>query len=228
MTTLPFWFGSIGDEVSDGDTRRRPAVVRDTAPPTSQRAAFELPDDIVERVRARDDAALDLLLQVVFPPLVRFAYGFVRSMDAAEDVVQDVMVRIWSQGAEWAPRGSVTAYLYSAVRNRALNAVRDARGELRRAAQVGEAAAKGESALGIPVPDPSPEQRVVWGEFMTAFEQALDALTERQRTAVLLRYEQGRTVPDVAVVLEISTKAAEKLLARAIRELRERLEHVVR
>jgi RNA polymerase sigma factor (sigma-70 family) len=114
------------------------------------------------------------------------------------------------------------------VRNQALNAIRHQAADTRRRDAIGAVAHDGDTVAGIPLADPSPEQLALWNELMDAFERTLDALTERQRTAVLLRYEQGCTVPEVAVVLGIAPKAAEKLLSRALRELRSRLEDFAR
>src|SRR5687767_4618482 len=84
---------------------------------------IELPADILERLRSRDEAAFAELVERVGPSLVHLAAQMLRSRDAAEDMVQDVFCRIWRQGERFAPKGTVVAYLFMAVRNRALNAL---------------------------------------------------------------------------------------------------------
>lgn len=83
----------------------------------------------VERVRGEDAeearAAFDLLYETHFVPLWRLARQLTRSDATAKDVAQDVFVSLWTNRQKWHVDGSVRAYLYRAVRNRALNAIRD-------------------------------------------------------------------------------------------------------
>lgn len=193
----------------------------------TERAALDLPPDLFARIRARDPTALETLMQVMFEPLVRFAYGFLHSYDAAEDVVQEVFVRMWAQGEDRNPQIAVTTYLYAAVRNRALNQLRARAAEVRLQERVRSAGSEAAWMHAAPL-GASPEQLAQWNELMIAFDAAMTQLTERQRSAVLLRFEQGQTVPEIAHILGISTKAAEKLISRGIRDLRARLRSVIR
>jgi RNA polymerase sigma-70 factor (ECF subfamily) len=203
---------------------RTPSLARQGARPgETGRRAFDLPDDTVHRIVARDPAAIELLLQVAFDPLVRFAYGFVRASDVAEDIVQEVLIRLWDRGASLQVDMPLTPYLYAAVRNRALNALRARSAESRLKEHVERETVIAADWERFAPAGASPDQRVQWNELMASFDQAISALTERQRSAVLLRFEQGRTVPEIGRILEISTKAAEKLVSRGLLELRKRM-----
>jgi RNA polymerase sigma-70 factor (ECF subfamily) len=193
----------------------------------AERPMFDLPPDLAARIRARDPAALETLMHATLEPLVRFAYGFVHSYDAAEDVVQEVFVRVWARGKDWDPTIALTTYLYAAVRNRALNYLRANAAQIRLHERVQSAGS--ETAWMYAAPHgTSPEQLAQWNELMTAFDAAVKQLTERQRSALLLRFEQGQTVPEIAHILGISAKAAEKLISRGIRDLRTQLKSVIR
>src|SRR5688572_15032838 len=84
-----------------------------------------LPDDIIPRLQARDEAAYRQLIELAFTPLVRFAHDFIGYYDHAEDIVQDVLVKIFEKGSDFNPGDSLAAYLFGSVRNRCLNAIRD-------------------------------------------------------------------------------------------------------
>ncbi len=86
-------------------------------------AAPSVPPDaeLVARIRAGDEGGCEALYVAHHGPLWRFAYGYVRSAEIAEELVQEVFLALWRNRADWEVSGSVRAWLYGAVRNRALN-----------------------------------------------------------------------------------------------------------
>src|ERR1041384_1954085 len=67
---------------------------------------------LVSRIRAGDDAAFEELFRGYYANLVRFALQYLQGdLDAAEDVVHDVLCRVWEHRARWTVRGSVATYL---------------------------------------------------------------------------------------------------------------------
>ncbi|MEP6494882.1 MAG: sigma-70 family RNA polymerase sigma factor [bacterium] len=68
-----------------------------------------------------DDVAFESLFRAHYAELCRFAYQYVRSSEAAEDLVQDVFAGLWAARETVTVTTSVRAYLYAAVRNRAIN-----------------------------------------------------------------------------------------------------------
>jgi RNA polymerase sigma-70 factor (ECF subfamily) len=164
---------------------------------------------LVARIVSGDaDAVRELVVQH-FDPLARFATAMLGDRDAAEDVVQAVLTRLWERHDEFPPDVSVRAYLYRAVRNRALDAIDSdavrARGHARLAREQSQRA-----EIGLDIEHPNAE----------ALRVALGTLTERRRTALRLRYEEGLNYPDIATIMEISTGSAEQLVFHAIRALR--------
>src|SRR5687767_3749802 len=77
--------------------------------------------DIIERIRHGDEFALRELLKIYGVKLLRVAVPITGSEDVAQDVVQDVFIKIWDMRTQLRIHGSVAAYLYRAVRNRALD-----------------------------------------------------------------------------------------------------------
>ncbi|MGH7718767.1 MAG: sigma factor, partial [Gemmatimonadaceae bacterium] len=82
-------------------------------------------------IRQDDTRAFESLFRAHHGRLCAFAYRYVLDRDAAEDVVEDVFLALWSQRERWEKAENAEAYLYAAVRNRAFNHVKHRRVEER-------------------------------------------------------------------------------------------------
>lgn len=190
--------------------RARPTVAT-PAPTPEQEGAW------VAGVARGDERAFQGLVQVYYPQLVAFAASFGWIREAAEDVVQDVLARLWMRRATWRPATSVRAYLLTAIRNEATN-------RLKRQGVEARYRTRAERDLTL---DPdrnrtaSAEARVTAAD---AVRQGLARLKEPRRLAVQLRYEWQLTYPEIAHVLGVDTKSAEGLVTRALQTLRRHLE----
>jgi RNA polymerase sigma-70 factor (ECF subfamily) len=171
-------------------------------------------------IQRGDVADFEAVVRAYGPPLTRFATGLLGARDAADDVVQDVLWRVWEGRAAWRPTVSLSAYLYAAVRNRALNALERDRVRVRYSGATREAAAHDPALYAAPSPAEVTEAAAEVSDRTAMVRRAFAALTERQQTAVRLRYEDGLSFADVAAALGVSVSAAEQLVARAIRVLR--------
>lgn len=189
---------------------------REENTPQHPARAIQIPADpeLIVQLRAGDPRALTILVDTYFEALVRFAFYLLGSLDWAQDVVQDVFVRVWEYPDAFAPTHSLKQYLYAAVRNHALNA-RKYEAVRSRHQEAVQAAAKGESSLAA---TPSPENAVLQEATIQA---ALRQLSDRRQEAVRLRIEQQLTHAEIGEILGVSTAAAERLVQRALEELRE-------
>ncbi len=174
---------------------------------------------LVERVRAGDRAAFAQLFQMYYPLLAAFAETILRRRDVAEECVQDVFVRLWQTRARWAVRGSVRTYLFSAVRNGALNVLDHQRVADRWTVRA--AAELTDSGMSAP-PEPA-DARAHAGEIETAARAAIDRLPQRRREALLLRVQHHLTNPQIAQVMGVTVKCVEIHVAQALRTLRQEL-----
>lgn len=156
-------------------------------------------------------AALSSAVRAYFDRLVRFAYGFVGSSDAAEDIVQDTFVRVWETRHTLRLDASFRSYLFTTVRRRALNVLKHADVEHRYATNVQATT----EPLVLAADDHLDADLVE-----RAVRTAIARLPERRRTVIRLRYEEGLPFQAVAEIMGISEKAAKDLTARAIREIR--------
>jgi RNA polymerase sigma-70 factor (ECF subfamily) len=174
--------------------------------------------DIIRRLQSRDESACRELYEEAWESLLAIAAAIVQSPDAAEDVVQGVMFRVWERSAQLDPRIDLSDYLVTAVRNAALSALRnDARLRQRHDGLAADVAA-GELRVDAEPADATLE----WQDELEELRRVISTLTEHQRTAFTLRYGLGMTNAEIARELGISLKGAEQLTARLKKLLRER------
>ena len=169
----------------------------------------ESDDTLMLRVAAGDGKACRALVQRHLAPVTAFARRVLGNQTDAEDVAQDVFLRVWTKAGTWRPG---TAKLTTWLHTVALNLCRD---RLRRRPTAPL------EAVGDP-PDPSPDAVAVVqrGEVAQRVDRALKALPDRQREAIVLCHHQGLSNAEAAAVLGVGVEALESLLARGRRTLR--------
>lgn len=169
---------------------------------------------LVARFAAGDQAAARALTHQLLPSALRQAWRMLGDRAEAEDVAQEAMLRLWRQAADWrAGEARVSTWLYRVVQNLCIDRIR------RRRPSVPPDEA--------PEPvDPAPGVLVSMARSETgrAVAEAIAALPERQRQAIVLRHFEGWSNPQIGEALECSVEAVESLLARARRALAERLD----
>jgi RNA polymerase sigma-70 factor (ECF subfamily) len=165
-----------------------------------------------------DDKTFEQTFRAYYEPLTAFAFRYVRDAAAAEDLVQDVFGALWTGRATIEITTSVRAYLFAAVRNRALN--------LRKHDVVVDDWERDESADDVRElhPHPPTPEAVLDRKLLEArLEAAFQSLPERAATALRLRWRDDLSYAEIADAMKISVKGVEKLLSRGLRALRERL-----
>jgi RNA polymerase sigma-70 factor, ECF subfamily len=173
---------------------------------------------LVARIRAGDRRAFEELFREMYSPVVAFAARYVGDM-RAEELAQELFFDLWQKREQWELRGSVRAYLFTAARNRGLNARR------RDAVERDWADDEGvDSVRQLHVTPPQPDDLLDAAERATLVSSALDALPERARLAMHLRWREDMSYAEIADVLGITIKSVENSLARSLKALRARLE----
>lgn len=151
--------------------------------------------------------------------LRRYAQRIVRSRETAEDLVQDVFLRLWRARDRVEFGASVRAYLYLATRTRALNHVRRERSETERHRMSAlEGIATVDPALSL---DGGPQATAE--QLVRAIERVLEAMPPRQRLVAALRLRHQLPTREIATRLGISPRTVEVHMSRATRTLREML-----
>ncbi|MDC7785265.1 sigma-70 family RNA polymerase sigma factor [Rhodoplanes sp. TEM] len=171
-------------------------------------------DDLIRRIAADDEAAFRMLVGRHVDQAYALALRILRNAADAEDVVQDTFLKIWTSRHRFEPgRAKFSTFLCRVVINRCIDFHRRQRTE---------------PLDGIAEPaDPRPDvittlQRAEVNEML---EEAVAALPERQRVAILLSYHEGLGNEEIATVMETTVFAIESLLKRARERLRAVLRH---
>jgi len=177
--------------------------------------AAELVDGDVELLQAiagGDRLAFDRLSRRHLDRAYGVALRMTGSRADAQDVVQDVFLRLWQRPDAWRPgQAQFSTWLYRVVVNRCL--------DLKRRPKATDL----DSVEEPQDPDANAEDSLLEAERNRALDSAVNQLPERQRAAIVLTYTAGLRNAAAASAMEISVKAFEALLVRAKRELRDYL-----
>jgi RNA polymerase sigma-70 factor (ECF subfamily) len=170
-------------------------------------------------VKAGDEASFELLLQRYRTPLIHFLQRMVRDEGLAEDLAQEVFLRVYRARKEYSPSAKFTTWLFRIATNLALNALRDSR---HRQTDVSLDATTDEDAgpMEIPSGEKLIEERLVEQDRANFIRRAIVRLPEKQRVAVLLHKYQEMDYGEIARVLECSESALKSTLFRAYETLR--------
>lgn len=171
----------------------------------------------IGQIRSGDAAALDSVFRSFYAELCAFGYRYVRSRALAEDLVHDVFAHIWFERDRWQVRDSLKAYLYGAVRNRAISAIRRQVVEKRWEARVH--ATQQLTSAHAENQGPGELERE---DLARVVCEVLAGLPERCRMAVTLRWQRQLSYAEIAEVMGISVNTVEVHITRACRAVRER------
>jgi RNA polymerase sigma-70 factor (ECF subfamily) len=150
--------------------------------------------------------------------LHRYVYHYVKSWETAQDLVQDLFLRLWDRRVELGSVKDLKSYLYTSARNRALAHLRHQRYENEFHDRVTGPTLVDANAA----PGDDPAVQLDSAEIAAAVQRAVDALPSRQREALLLQWS-GHSYAQIAAALSISPKTVAIHLGRAIRQLRRTL-----
>jgi RNA polymerase sigma-70 factor (ECF subfamily) len=180
-------------------------------------------------VKAGDEASFELLLRKYRTPLVNFLYRMVRDVGVAEELAQEVFLRVYRAREDYAPSAKFTTWMFRIATNLALNSVRDNRYRRMEISMDQSADSGEEDARPLEVPDRAPtvEQELVARSRAEMILRAIHTLPEKQRAAVLLHKYQELDYDEIARVLECSESALKSLLFRAYETLRVELAPLV-
>ncbi|HEV8409375.1 MAG TPA: RNA polymerase sigma-70 factor [Gemmatimonadaceae bacterium] len=165
-----------------------------------------------------DIAAFERLFRSFAADLVAFAESYVGSEDEAEEVVHVVFCWLWEHRFTLERPKSVRSYMFAAVRNRALNAVRDKRTETAFRERIARAASSGTLPSA-----PAPDSELASRDLAHALAKSLREMPVRCREVYTLVREQGLTYAEVADALGIAPKTVEIHMSRSLAILRQRL-----
>src|SRR5690349_1697374 len=181
------------------------------------------------RVKKGDTAAFTALVEKYKQPVMNLAYRSLRDLTEAEDLAQNVFVQVHKSASRYEIKAKFSTWLFTIARNLCLNEIR------RRSRHPAE-------SLDAPHPDQedqprhqfedtksfSPPDSLLHGELAQKIEQALAALPENQRTAILLCRQDELSYEEIAEVLGCSLSATKSLIHRSRETLKQALKPYLR
>ena len=164
-----------------------------------------------------NEAAFEALFTRYYPGLLRYAQTLLRyPTDAADDAVAEVFGTIWASRAQLAVAGSLAAYLYTAVKHRAFDRLREQRRAVLEAADE--------------LPQNQPDEAHLQPDHLLAFQELseqvgylIGQLPERTRQVFQLHRDGGLTYEEIAALLGISINSVKTHMFRALRFLKSTL-----
>lgn len=160
-----------------------------------------------------NQASFEQLFKTHFVHLCNFAYQYTNDTDAAKDITQKVFIRLWENRAQMDPQKSLKSYLFTSVRNRSLNYIRDQKKYRSYVLDV----EIGEVDIALEEDDLAVE------ELQKKIEAALSQLPEKARQVFEMSRFQQMKYKDIAEELDISVKTVEAHMSRALKGLKEHL-----
>jgi RNA polymerase sigma-70 factor, ECF subfamily len=176
-------------------------------------------------VKEGDELSFELLLRRYRTPLVNFLNRMVRDSGLAEDLAQEVFMRVYRARKEYEPNAKFTTWLFRIATNLALNALRDGRHRMMEISidQKMDDGEQEQARLDVADKTPNIESRLVQQDRASVIRHAVEALPEKQRAAVLLHKYVELDYSEIARTLECSESALKSLLFRAYETLRVQL-----
>lgn len=171
-------------------------------------------EHLIARLASGDPDALGVLMSLHWSAVVSYAYGFLETPEAAEDVAQTAFVRLWEGRSRWRMDSTPRGLLFRIARNFALNERR----------HVGVKVEWQRRAAPVPGVGRVPQvEDVEADELRRAAERAIQGLPPRRREVFELARFHGLSYRQIAEALEISPQTVANQMSAALSELRERL-----
>lgn len=170
--------------------------------------------DFFKALKEGDESAFEMIFKSHYQPLCNYAYSFLRDRDEAEEVVQATFLTVWEKRDGITIASSLKAYLYRAVRNSCLNAIKHAKIKERHAEETAFVSDKSHESVA---------QSLISTELDQKIGDALMALPEQCRLIFKMsRYEELKYA-EIAQQLDISIKTVENQIGKALKIMREQL-----
>jgi RNA polymerase sigma-70 factor (ECF subfamily) len=177
--------------------------------------------ELLSLVAAGDEAAFEQLLIRYGPLLKANAMKVLKAEAAAEDVVQDVFLRVWISRDRLTDVQQPQAWLLQITYYQCFNVLRHEK--VRREANARLEA--GEDVVKDFLPTVfDPEQQTLFAETKRLLQTAVSELSPRARQIYRLQREEGMKIQEIARALGISTQTVKNILYRALKEIRDNLE----
>ena len=175
---------------------------------------------LMEQVKEGDADAFQSLVEMHQSAVVGTVAKMLGGASDAEDIAQQVFVRVWKSAPRYKPAAKFTTWLFTITRNLVFNEMR----RRKRRQEVSMEAKEEEQHKELAEDGGArPDEATLHDELLAKVEQAIQALPEKQRMAVILRRYEEMPYEDIGKILKLSLPAVKSLLFRARAQLKELL-----
>ena len=167
--------------------------------------------------------AFEELMRHYYPRILNFIYRFVGHQSTAEDLAQEVFMRVFNSASGYRPKSRFQTWIYTIAKNVALN---DLRRSSRLTYSLDEPAERDNKIYNSDmdgVGEDTPDEKMIQKEKAVRVRSAISELPENQRVAIILRRYEEFSYAEIAATLNVSEKAVKSLLSRAMQNLKNRL-----
>jgi RNA polymerase sigma-70 factor (ECF subfamily) len=179
-------------------------------------------EDLMAKVAEGDEYAFEILVRRHQVSVLNLIYRFIGKRAQAEDLAQDVFIRVWQAAKSYEPRAKFSTWIYRITANLCLNELKSAGRKKLIPYFPGEEGKEGGFET-ISDESPSAEERLLAEERIRQISDALQSLPEKQRMALILKKYDDLPYQEIAQILGCSVSAVESLLVRAKKNLLEKL-----
>jgi RNA polymerase sigma-70 factor (ECF subfamily) len=187
-------------------------------------ATLDFDAELMLRVKDGDGASFTILLEKHRLPVIHFLYRMVQNQAVAEELAQEVFLRVYRSRGSYEPTAKFTTWLFRIATHLALNSLRD--GKHRRLEEHLDDDSSETPGRQVSDQRPTVEQRMLHQSRLDEIRRAVATLPEKQRAAVLMHKYDEMEYSQIAKVLNCSESAIKSLLFRAYETLRARLAHM--
>ena len=167
---------------------------------------------LMQAIVAGDSRAYEAAIRQHLKSISHFAFRMLGNSKDTEDIAQETFLRLWTHASTWQrEKASVSTWLHRIAHNLCIDYLRKDKSSLSPEYE--------DEHEGSDRPADAPEKT----QQLAALQQALDALPERQRSAIVLSHYHGFSNKEIASIMDISVDALESILARARRSLKAQL-----
>lgn len=168
--------------------------------------------DLLDRIASGDESAFRQVYGSFYKRLVQFAFAIVKTRESAEEIVEDVFVRIWQHRTSMPSIHNLRVYLYTATKNTALNYL---------SKKARESITEPFDHIQIELGDAgiTPEEILITTEMYRKLQETVEALPPRCKMIFKLVREDGLRYKEIAEILNISVNTIDVQMAIAVRRI---------
>jgi RNA polymerase sigma-70 factor (family 1) len=176
--------------------------------------------DLMLQLKNGDETAFRKIIKIHQDYVYRLAFRYLANRQDAEEITQDVFIRLYQSRASYAPKAKLSTYLYRIAINLSLNRIRDRK--RKRWLSLESLKKRGQEVL-FSKDDQNPDRIMDIKERQQIIQAAIEGLPENQRTALILKRFEELSYSEISDVMRISVSAIEALLHRAKQNLKKKL-----